>query len=88
MLQQFIWKVFTGNTKDRRTPVTNQLDPPIIAYSIKIHPEEWHGAIAMRVGLYGCTSGEVQKHLMPQTEIYFLTAKANLFKIWLALTRG
>ena len=47
-----------GNTKDRRTPVTNLIDPPLIGYSLRIHPEEWHGHIAMRVGLYGCTSGE------------------------------
>lgn len=44
-------KIFTGNS-DRHTVVTHQLDAPIQARYIRIHPWTWYGHISMRMEIY------------------------------------
>ncbi|XP_052248669.1 mucin-5AC-like isoform X9 [Dreissena polymorpha] len=46
--------VFSGNS-DKSTPVAHKF-PLISARWIRIHPVEWHGAIAMRFNVLGCMS--------------------------------
>lgn len=50
------FQIFQGN-KDRYTPVSNDLETPIIARYIRIHPETWKTRIAMRAEFYGCRDG-------------------------------
>ena len=57
ILNSSFFKVFSGNN-DRYTPVSNDLKYPIITPYIRIHPELWHGRIAMRTEFYGCIEGE------------------------------
>lgn len=55
LLQEYI-----ANT-NYQSVVVNTLDEPIIARYIRIHPVAWHGYISMRIELYGCYSGEIDK---------------------------
>ena len=57
ILNSSFFKVLPGNN-DRYTPVSNDLKYPIITRYIRIHPETWHGHIAMRAEFYGCKEGE------------------------------
>ena len=47
-------QLFDGNN-DRNTIVYKTLSQPIRARYIRILPEAWHAAIAMRMELYGCS---------------------------------
>lgn len=49
-------QVFQGN-HDRYTPVSHDLETPIIARYIRIHPETWKTHISMRAEFYGCRDG-------------------------------
>lgn len=47
--------VFTGNS-DRNTVVTNELNSPINARYIRIHPVTWYSHISMRIEIYKLNS--------------------------------
>lgn len=46
-------KIFLGNT-DKKDIVSHELIPPIRARYLRIIPESWNYAIALRVEIYGC----------------------------------
>ena len=54
----FSLKEFVGNS-DQHTVVSHKLPKPIIARYIRIRPQSWYGHVSMRVGLFGCTKGEI-----------------------------
>ncbi|XP_078381198.1 retinoschisin-like [Oculina patagonica] len=47
-------KVYQASN-DQNTVVLNTLDAPIEARFIRVHPQQWHGHISMRMELYGCS---------------------------------
>ncbi|EDO41038.1 predicted protein, partial [Nematostella vectensis] len=49
-------KIFEGN-KDRSTVRSHALAMPILARYVRVRPMTWRGRIAMRVEIFGCTSG-------------------------------
>jgi len=49
-------QIFTGNT-DSTTPVTNTIQFPIEAKSIKIFPTRWQNGISLRWEILGCIEG-------------------------------
>ncbi|KAL9955591.1 hypothetical protein ACROYT_G036933 [Oculina patagonica] len=61
-------QVLTGN-KDSNTIVVHILNPPIIARYIRIHPKEYHGYMALRFELYGCTEGFEPPKLECQSDL-------------------
>ncbi|XP_019636532.1 PREDICTED: uncharacterized protein LOC109479099, partial [Branchiostoma belcheri] len=54
--------IFTGNT-DPKTPVTNLLDNPVDTRYVRFYPQRWHGRIAMRVEILGCSTEFCQNPL-------------------------
>ena len=56
MASLYSFQVFSGNN-DRYTPVSHDLETPIIARYIRIHPETWKTHISMRAEFYGCRDG-------------------------------
>ena len=50
-------KIFTGNADDD-TPVQNDFNPVLVARYVRLHPQTWHGAIALRWDVSGCDIGE------------------------------
>ena len=51
-------QLFLGN-RDNNGVRGDQINPPIIARSIRILPQSWQGAIGLRMELYGCTEGRI-----------------------------
>jgi hypothetical protein len=49
-------QVFSGNL-DPHSIATREVKPAITAVSVRLHPTAWHGHIALRADLYGCTGG-------------------------------
>ncbi|XP_078346349.1 uncharacterized protein LOC144631708 isoform X1 [Oculina patagonica] len=47
-------KVYQANS-DQNTVVVNTLEAPITARFIRLHPQQWHGHISMRMEFYGCS---------------------------------
>ena len=39
--------------------VTSELEEPKMARFLRVKPIEWHGAIALRMEIYGCMRGEL-----------------------------
>ena len=63
-------QIFDGNV-DANTVKKVDLEFPIIARYIRFNPQRWHGYIAMRVEVYGCTFGEFKPD--SSTSFYFST---------------
>jgi hypothetical protein len=55
-LIHFILHEFLANF-DQHTIVPHDIFPVIVAKQIRIHPEAWHGNVALRVGFTGCLEG-------------------------------
>ena len=60
MASLYSFQVFSGNN-DRYTPVSHDLETPIIARYIRIHPDTWKTHISMRAEFYGCRDGRNNK---------------------------
>ena len=45
-----------GNASNNAV-VKQELDPPIVAWFLRIYPEDYHRFRILRLELYGCTSG-------------------------------
>ena len=49
-------KIFTGNT-DNDTLVQHDFDPALVARYVRLHPQTWNRAIALRWDVTGCDIG-------------------------------
>ena len=59
MTSLVLFQLFTGFTKGaEKDTVFNNTVKPVLARFVKILPQTWVNGIAMRFGLYGCSSGE------------------------------
>lgn len=58
----FFLQVFVGSSllgSNRNEVITTQLPEPKKARFLRVKPIEWHGAIALRMEIYGCMRGEL-----------------------------
>ena len=56
-------KIFTGNT-DNDTLVQHDFDTALVARYVRLHPQSWNGAIALRWDVRGCDTGDIGKIFM------------------------
>ncbi|XP_078520192.1 coagulation factor VIII [Lissotriton helveticus] len=52
-------KVFNGN-RDHLSVMVNELDLPLFAQYVRIHPRSWENSIALRVEFLGCETQQIQ----------------------------
>lgn len=61
---------FTAND-DSDSTRTNRLRPPIYALCVRLHPKTYHGYVAMRFDLKGCTGKDPNGMGLPLSYIQF-----------------
>lgn len=59
--------VFEAN-QDQNTVAENEIDPPIVAAMVRLHPTSFHEKISMRVELFGCTAPKELTVVYPNSE--------------------
>ena len=80
----FTFQIFQGNTK-RNTIVTNDLNPPIHAKFVRIHPQTWRSEIWLRFEMLGCEApSKYNSHQSLKICVTFILTSNSISKISIA----
>lgn len=60
-------KAYDAN-QDQHTVAENEIDPPIVASMVRLHPTNFHLQMSMRVELFGCTAPKELTVVYPNAE--------------------